>query len=376
MTRGGARRDGAEPRQAPLRRAAPAHHRGRHPRRAGRRPLRGAGRRAEGRRGWVVRLYFNPLVRLIWIGAIVMALGGALSLSDRRLRIGAPRRARRRRAARPRSEVDAYATPAAISASPSRGRTVRRGLARLTGGHFDTCATRGANSLGAPGRGGFDARAGDTPTRCIRHSAGCRVRRDASDSRAKPRRMARHPRCRAKMRLRQLGLDTWRRQRGNLPGRALSAIRRPRPPLLAGAWAPAHAVEPGEMLKDPALEARARHISPGAALPRLPEPVDRRQQRRARPRPAPARARAPRRRRQRRRRARASSRPATASSSCCARACSWHTLAALADPAAAPRRRRHRRSSATPADACRRQAPTPDAAPLSPAEQQRLDDAR
>src|SRR5438270_45997 len=34
--------------------------------------------------GWVVRLYFNPLVRLIWLGAIVMALGGALSLSDRR----------------------------------------------------------------------------------------------------------------------------------------------------------------------------------------------------------------------------------------------------------------------------------------------------
>ena len=46
--------------------------------------------------GCVVRLYFNPLVRLIWIGAVVMALGGALSLSDRRLRIGAPRRVRRR----------------------------------------------------------------------------------------------------------------------------------------------------------------------------------------------------------------------------------------------------------------------------------------
>jgi len=45
--------------------------------------------------GVVVRLYFHPLVRLIWIGTIVMALGGALSLSDRRLRIGAPRRARR-----------------------------------------------------------------------------------------------------------------------------------------------------------------------------------------------------------------------------------------------------------------------------------------
>jgi cytochrome c-type biogenesis protein CcmF len=40
--------------------------------------------------GWVVRLYSNPLVRLIWLGALVMALGGALSLSDRRLRIGAP----------------------------------------------------------------------------------------------------------------------------------------------------------------------------------------------------------------------------------------------------------------------------------------------
>jgi cytochrome c-type biogenesis protein CcmH len=31
--------------------------------------------------------------------------------------------------------------------------------------------------------------------------------------------------------------------------------------VLGGAWAPAHAVEPGEMLKDPALEARARHLS-------------------------------------------------------------------------------------------------------------------
>src|SRR4051794_9423288 len=31
--------------------------------------------------------------------------------------------------------------------------------------------------------------------------------------------------------------------------------------VLAGAWAPAQGVEPGEMLKDPVLEARARHIS-------------------------------------------------------------------------------------------------------------------
>jgi cytochrome c-type biogenesis protein CcmF len=41
-----------------------------------------------------IRLYYKPLVLLIWIGAIVMMLGGALSLSDRRLRVGAPRPAK------------------------------------------------------------------------------------------------------------------------------------------------------------------------------------------------------------------------------------------------------------------------------------------
>jgi cytochrome c-type biogenesis protein CcmF len=38
-----------------------------------------------------VRLYFKPLVLLIWIGAVIMFVGGGLSLSDRRLRVGAPR---------------------------------------------------------------------------------------------------------------------------------------------------------------------------------------------------------------------------------------------------------------------------------------------
>ena len=41
------------------------------------------------------RLYWKPLVTLIWLGALVMAFGGLLSLSDRRLRVGAPRPARR-----------------------------------------------------------------------------------------------------------------------------------------------------------------------------------------------------------------------------------------------------------------------------------------
>jgi len=38
-----------------------------------------------------VRLYHKPLVLLIWLGAVVMAFGAALSLSDRRLRIGIPK---------------------------------------------------------------------------------------------------------------------------------------------------------------------------------------------------------------------------------------------------------------------------------------------
>ncbi len=42
-----------------------------------------------------IRLYHKPLVLLIWIGCLVMVFGGALSLSDRRLRVGAPKPARK-----------------------------------------------------------------------------------------------------------------------------------------------------------------------------------------------------------------------------------------------------------------------------------------
>jgi cytochrome c-type biogenesis protein CcmF len=45
--------------------------------------------------GYVLRLYYNPLVPWIWLGAAAMALGGLVSLSDRRHRIGAPTRRRR-----------------------------------------------------------------------------------------------------------------------------------------------------------------------------------------------------------------------------------------------------------------------------------------
>jgi cytochrome c-type biogenesis protein CcmF len=41
----------------------------------------------------VARLYHQPMILLIWIGTLIMAFGGALSLADRRLRIGAPKAA-------------------------------------------------------------------------------------------------------------------------------------------------------------------------------------------------------------------------------------------------------------------------------------------
>ena len=44
--------------------------------------------------GYAVRAYFNPLVRFIWLGALLMFFGGGISLSDRRLRVGAPARPR------------------------------------------------------------------------------------------------------------------------------------------------------------------------------------------------------------------------------------------------------------------------------------------
>ncbi|OUS06330.1 c-type cytochrome biogenesis protein CcmF [Rhodobacterales bacterium 52_120_T64] len=46
---------------------------------------------AEGK--WTLRILFEPLVGLIWLGAFMLSLGGILSLTDRRLRIGAPTRA-------------------------------------------------------------------------------------------------------------------------------------------------------------------------------------------------------------------------------------------------------------------------------------------
>jgi cytochrome c-type biogenesis protein CcmF len=49
----------------------------------------------------VVRIYHKPMVLMIWLGAVIMVAGGAFSLSDRRLRVGAPRPARSAAAMQP-----------------------------------------------------------------------------------------------------------------------------------------------------------------------------------------------------------------------------------------------------------------------------------
>ncbi|PDT40545.1 MULTISPECIES: heme lyase CcmF/NrfE family subunit [Sinorhizobium] len=49
--------------------------------------------------GIVVRIWWKPLILCIWGGALVMMAGGIVSLSDRRLRVGAPSRARTARLA-------------------------------------------------------------------------------------------------------------------------------------------------------------------------------------------------------------------------------------------------------------------------------------
>ncbi|MCO4053983.1 MAG: heme lyase CcmF/NrfE family subunit [Bosea sp.] len=41
-----------------------------------------------------VRLYLKPFMLLIWIGSIIMALGGVISMTDRRFRVAAPAKAR------------------------------------------------------------------------------------------------------------------------------------------------------------------------------------------------------------------------------------------------------------------------------------------
>jgi cytochrome c-type biogenesis protein CcmF len=49
----------------------------------------------DGKGAWAVRFYYHPFAPWIWLGALTMAVGGLVSLTDRRLRVGAPQRAPR-----------------------------------------------------------------------------------------------------------------------------------------------------------------------------------------------------------------------------------------------------------------------------------------
>ncbi|NAW57195.1 MULTISPECIES: heme lyase CcmF/NrfE family subunit [unclassified Vibrio] len=44
------------------------------------------GERLDDNKSWAVRIYYKPFVRWIWAGALLMALGGALAISDKRYR--------------------------------------------------------------------------------------------------------------------------------------------------------------------------------------------------------------------------------------------------------------------------------------------------
>jgi len=48
----------------------------------------------DGKGGYATRFYVKPLVHWIWTGSMIMVLGGFVSLSDRRHRVGAPARSR------------------------------------------------------------------------------------------------------------------------------------------------------------------------------------------------------------------------------------------------------------------------------------------
>ena len=73
--------------------------------------------------GFAVRLYYNPLVLWIWGGAGIMALAGVLSLTDRRLRVGAPAPGAggRRRGSGAGLTMEQVAAPAGVAPAPAFG---------------------------------------------------------------------------------------------------------------------------------------------------------------------------------------------------------------------------------------------------------------
>jgi cytochrome c-type biogenesis protein CcmF len=57
-----------------------------------------------GESAWSMRIQYKPLVRYIWLGALVMAIGGFIAATDRRYRVKVPVTAQDTVAAPPNSE--------------------------------------------------------------------------------------------------------------------------------------------------------------------------------------------------------------------------------------------------------------------------------
>jgi len=49
--------------------------------------------------GRTVRIYFEPMIYLLWLGALLMVFGGVIGLADRRFRVGVAERTESRLAA-------------------------------------------------------------------------------------------------------------------------------------------------------------------------------------------------------------------------------------------------------------------------------------
>ena len=93
---------------------------------------------------WSVRLHYKPFVRWIWLGALLMAVGGGLAAADRRYR-----RQRRRTAAPDEGAPDPpHAFPARESRRPSAADADPQGAAdHGPPGHF---GARAGQALGVP----------------------------------------------------------------------------------------------------------------------------------------------------------------------------------------------------------------------------------
>ena len=68
---------------------------------------------------WSVRVYYKPFVGWIWGGALLMAMGGGLALSDRRYALAA-RKQRELQEAKKRSEAIPASAAAAVQVEPGQ----------------------------------------------------------------------------------------------------------------------------------------------------------------------------------------------------------------------------------------------------------------